>query len=277
MEAVNKALWIVETRLGREVSVDDVAEAAGLSRFHLSRMFALNVGQSIMRYARGRRLSEAARALAAGAPDILVVALDHGYGSHEAFTRAFRDQFGVTPEEVRARGDVDHIELVEPVRMNTATIAPPAPRFETAPARIIAGMSERHERAGAPGIPLQWQKFAPHLGAIPGAAHGFVTFGVCTNYDDDGGFDYLAGVEMEHIRDLPSGFTVLRLAPTRYAVFTHVGHVATIAATWGAAWGQWLPSSGEKAADAPMFERYDHRFNPMTGQGECEVWIPLEG
>jgi AraC family transcriptional regulator len=48
-----------------------------------------------MRYVRGRRLTEAAKVLSDGAPDILTVALDAGYGSHEAFTRAFRDQFGV--------------------------------------------------------------------------------------------------------------------------------------------------------------------------------------
>jgi AraC family transcriptional regulator len=277
MDPVNKALWLVETRLGREVTVDDVAAVAGLSRFHLSRVFALSVGQSIMRYARGRRLSEAARALAAGAPDILSVALDHGYSSHEAFTRAFRDQFGLTPEEVRARGATGHLALVEPIRM-TATPSPDLkPRFENTPALVVAGISQRHARAGAPGIPLQWQKLVPHIGSIPGERAGGVTFGVCTNYDEEGGFDYLAGVEVAHTNDLPSGFTVLRLKPQRHAVFVHRGHVSAIAATWGAAWGQWLPASGLKPADAPMFERYDHRFNPMTGEGDCEVWLPVEG
>ena len=55
-----------------------------------------------MRYLRARRLSVAARALVNGVPDIFSVALDVGYGSHEAFTRAFRERFGVTPESVRA-------------------------------------------------------------------------------------------------------------------------------------------------------------------------------
>ena len=59
-----------------------------------------------------RRLSEAARVLANGSPDILTVALDFGYGSHEAFTRAFRDQFGMTPESVRAQGHLDNVNLV---------------------------------------------------------------------------------------------------------------------------------------------------------------------
>lgn len=56
-----------------------------------------------MQYVRERRLTEAARTSANGAPDILNVALNAGCNSHEAFTRAFRDHFGITPEALRAR------------------------------------------------------------------------------------------------------------------------------------------------------------------------------
>jgi AraC family transcriptional regulator len=276
MDPVNKALWMVETRLGREVTVDDVAAVAGLSRFHLSRLFALAVGQSIMRYARGRRLSEAAKALADGAPDILTVALDHGYGSHEAFTRAFRDQFGVTPEEVRAHGAVDHLTLVEPLRMTTQTpveLAPP--RFVNAPALLIAGIGERYAAPGSPAISQQWQRMSTHLGSIPGEIAG-VAYGVCANSDDDGALDYIAGVEVERFADMPAEFATIRIPASRYAVFTHTSHISSVPATFRAIWTQWLPTSGEKAADAPMFERYDERFDPQTGTGDVEVWLPLE-
>ena len=101
---VEKALWFIEHRYGHEITLDDVAEHVGASRFHLSRSFPAATGLSLSAYLRGRRLTEAAKALAAGAPDILAVALDAQYGSHEAFTRAFRDQFGLTPEQVRADG-----------------------------------------------------------------------------------------------------------------------------------------------------------------------------
>jgi AraC family transcriptional regulator len=43
---------------------------------------------------------------AAAAPDLLDLALEAGYNSHEAFTRVFRDQFGFTPESIRAQGHV---------------------------------------------------------------------------------------------------------------------------------------------------------------------------
>ena len=102
MEPIEKALWFIENRLSGEISLADIARSVGVSSHHLARAFGEATGLSLMRYARGRRLSEAARSLAAGAPDILEVAIGAGYGSHEAFTRAFRQQFGVTPETLRA-------------------------------------------------------------------------------------------------------------------------------------------------------------------------------
>src|SRR5262249_61845226 len=110
------------------IALEEIAPVAGVSRYHMARAFAEATGQSPMRYARGRRLTEAARSLAAGAPDILAVALSAGYGSHEAFTPAFRDQFGVTPEAVRTGRCFGNISLVEPTRMDKPqAVTPEAP------------------------------------------------------------------------------------------------------------------------------------------------------
>src|ERR1700687_2227853 len=144
MSPTQKALWFIESHLGASLALDDVADVAGVSRFHLVRAFAAATGFPVMRYVRARRLTEAARALARGAPDILALALDADYGSHEAFTRAFRDHFGVTPEAVGASTRLDHIKLQEPILMDsTLTDNLQAPRFETSKPLLVAGISER--------------------------------------------------------------------------------------------------------------------------------------
>src|ERR1700742_1751890 len=102
MNPAQKALWFIESHLAEPLTLDEIAEVAGISRFHLVRAFAAVTGLPVMRYVRARRLTEAARALAGGAPDILTVALEAGYGSHEGFTRAVRDHFGGAPERGRA-------------------------------------------------------------------------------------------------------------------------------------------------------------------------------
>ncbi len=68
-----------------------------------------------MEYVRGRRLTEAAYAFASVVRDILEVALDYGYGTHEGFTRAFKAHFGKTPEEVRRDASVAGLALVDHV------------------------------------------------------------------------------------------------------------------------------------------------------------------
>ena len=108
MNAVEKALWFIESHFAGEITLEEIAKTAGVSRFHMTRAFGTATGFSIMRYVRGLRLTEAAKALSRGAPDILSVALDAGYGSHEAFTRAFRDEFGMTPEMIRAGGSEEN-------------------------------------------------------------------------------------------------------------------------------------------------------------------------
>src|SRR6266436_7539754 len=123
MNPVAKALWFIESHFTQELTLDDVVNAGGVSRYHMSRVFGIATGCSVMRYVRGRRLTAAARTLASGAPDILAVAIDAGYGSHEAFTRAFRDQFGLTPEVLRTQGNLCNIEIVEPIKMDEALIA----------------------------------------------------------------------------------------------------------------------------------------------------------
>ena len=102
-----------------------------------------------------------------GAEDILSVALDAGYGSHEAFTRAFRDQFGLTPEQVRAQGHLNNLTLVEAITM-TATPLPDLapPRFEMHDPMFLVGLLERYNCEATAGISGQWQRMGPYFGTI---------------------------------------------------------------------------------------------------------------
>ena len=275
MNPAQKALWFIESHLGQSLALDDVADVAGVSRFHLVRAFAAATGFSVMRYVRARRLAEAARALARGAPDILSLALDADYGSHEAFTRAFRDHFGVTPEAVRAASCLDHLELLEPIQMDsTAFDTLPAPRFETGKADLVAGVGERFNHDNGAGIPGLWQRFQQSVDNIPDRV-GKVAYGVCCNGDDAGNFDYIAGVEVSDFSDLPREFSRVRIAAQKYAVFTHREHISTIRRSVSTIWNHWLPASGFKVADAPNFERYDESFDPLTGNGGLEIWVPV--
>jgi AraC family transcriptional regulator len=280
MNPVGKALWFIESHFERALMLDEIAQAACVSRFHLSRAFSEVIGISIQSYLRGRRLSEAARKLANGAPDILSLALDSGYNSHEAFTRAFRDQFGITPEAVRSQGHLNHLQLVEPIKMEESTIVNlKAPRIVNGPSLLIAGMGERYSAETSAKIPAQWQRFAPHLGHIPGQVNTrdkHVSYGVCCNMDEEGNIEYICGVEVRDFNLTPADWSRIRIPEQRYAVFTHEGHISLIRSTWQTIFNHALPQAELTITDGPSFERYDERFNPATGMGGLEIWIPIK-
>jgi AraC family transcriptional regulator len=275
MNPAQKALWFIESHLADELTLDGIAGVAGISRFHMVRAFAAATGLPVMRYVRARRLTEAARALAKGAPNILTLALEADYGSHEAFTRAFRDHFGLTPEAVRS-ARLDTLKLQEPIIMDSTVIDNlPPPRFETSHPLLVAGLGERYTWESGAAIPGQWQRFHQSVGNIPGRI-GQVAYGVCCNGDDAGNFDYIAGVQVSDFSDLPREFSSVRIPEQKYAVFAHRDHISTIRRTINTIWNEWLPASGLQAADAPSFERYDENFDPLTGNGGLEIWLPVK-
>jgi AraC family transcriptional regulator len=280
MSAIARIVWLIESRFRDTLSLDEMAAHSGLSRSHLSRIFPIVTGYSLSAYIRGRRLTTAARALADGAPDILGVALDAGYGSHEAFTRAFRDQFGLTPEELRRRRSLNSLSLVEPLRMDPDVkirLAPP--KIEDRPKLRLAGLNQRYDGKTMANIPDQWTRFGPYIAEISDGRPGdaFAVIGRMEEGSD--GFDYFTGIPVEPRREVLSGLMTMTLPAARYARFTHQGHVSTIRATCAAAFEEGLPGTGH-TQDTERFsflEYYGPDFNPQTGLGTVEIWVALKG
>ncbi len=97
-DPMDRARRHIEGNLGADLSLSDLADAAGLSPYHFSRLFTGRYGFSPMAYVRARRLEAAAERLRTGPPTTLIdLALDCGFDSQEGFTRAFSRIFGVSP------------------------------------------------------------------------------------------------------------------------------------------------------------------------------------
>jgi len=275
MSPVEKALWYIESHLGLDISLTDIAAGVGVSKHHLLRAFAAATGLSVMRYVRGRRLSEAAQRLAGGAGDILSVAVDAGYNSHEAFTRAFGEQFGMTPGDVRGRRSIEGLAVLQPIALDAAPLAIEDPRFEELDVLLVAGLNRRYTGLeDSAGVPGQWQQFGVEQSQIRSRV-GATAYGICFNVDDEGSMDYLCGIEVAGFGSQASQFACLRIPRRRYAVFVHREHIAGIRRTWDAIWNGWLPRCGHEVADAPLLERYDDHLHPRSDRGGFSLLIPL--
>jgi AraC family transcriptional regulator len=153
------------------------------------------------------------------------------------------------------------------------------PRMENGKGLRIAGLREQYSSETMMKLPELWQRFAPHIGNVPGQV-GMVAYGLCFNALSPDGMEYLTGVEVSSTSDLPGEFSVSTIPPQKYAVFSHHGHVSKLYETLDAI-HKWLPGSGLEVsggtASAPdFFERYSEEFNPRTGMGGMEVWVPIK-
>ena len=101
---VQPALAFVAANLDDDLALTRVADHAGMSSFHLHRMFSAVAGETPKQLTRRLRLNRGAAMLLDGDQSVLTVALSCGFQSHEGFTRAFRRQFGMSPWDYRERG-----------------------------------------------------------------------------------------------------------------------------------------------------------------------------
>lgn len=147
-------------------------------------------------------------------------------------------------------------------------------RFADHRPMLLGGIRRVHAFATAQrDIPGQWVEFNG-LGRLPGQL-GATSYGViCGASIELQTMEYMCGVEVESLDALPAALGRLRVPSQHYAVFLHRGHVRGIGQTWDGVWA-WLAESEYESAQTPDFERYDDRYDPASGSGEVEIWVPV--
>jgi AraC family transcriptional regulator len=151
---------------------------------------------------------------------------------------------------------------------------PPAPRVQKSPAILIAGMRERFTYDRMQEIPGLWQRFSPYIGTqaeqVERTAYG-VVFAMKPEVD------YMAGVQVSSATGAFESLDQVTIPAQQYLVFGHEGHVSKIPETVTTIFQEWLPTSGQTVGDFPaVLERYGEQFNPHTGTGGMEIWVPLK-
>lgn len=102
-EAIQKTLEYIEEHIGENLEMEELAKVAALSPFYYQRLFSRLVHKPVREYIKLRRLANACEALQNTKRRILDVAVEYGFGTHETFTRAFKDVYGMTPDQYRKR------------------------------------------------------------------------------------------------------------------------------------------------------------------------------
>lgn len=146
--------------------------------------------------------------------------------------------------------------------MNSTTIAPlDPPRVIHSNELRVLGLNRHYICNSNAGNPSQWADFVPHIVHIE-TRHPDATYSVIYNAGDLGNFDYFCGGEVSTFPAHSAELTHLTISAQTYAVFEHRNHA--------------LRTAGYQTIPTPCFERYGEGFNPHTGLGGLEIWVPIK-
>lgn len=298
---IHRVLAYIDEHLDQALDLATLAEVAHFSPFHFHRIFSAWMGETLGDYLRRRRIEVAAGRLAAQPRTrVLNIALSVGFGSAEAFTRAFKSRFGCAPtawreqqvskrlsqdrhsnpDQVKSkRGQAvqgplaDHEVFRNPYKENLMKVT----LIDRQPATMAY---LRH--LGPYGEPISrfWQETYVPWAVMNKLGADHARYGI--SYDDPSitapeQCRYDAGAEVTPDFIATGGALKATIPGGKYAVLNFRGSVDQIGAAWTALLRDWLPSSGMELDARPCFEYYPKGSicDAETGAFECQICIPV--
>lgn len=261
-----RALLLIQQRLDDPLSLEEIARHAGLSPYHFHRIFTGMMGESVKSHIRRLRLERAAGQLKRTRRPVIEVALGAGYESHEAFSRIFKNVFGLSPSEFRsARGCPVQIRTRSGVHFDGDH---PIRRFKVARGKImkvqiktINSLRVAFMRHKGPysSCGATWDRLLAWMGK-EGWLGGQTQFiGIC--HDDPEvtppsriRYDACVAVDESFVPQNDIGVQII--AGGEYAVTPHIGSYDKLGESYSQLMGQWLPRSGRTLRSTPCFEVY---------------------
>jgi AraC family transcriptional regulator len=224
-----------------EHRLEDLAAMAHFSPYHFHRIYHSVAGETVNATVRRIRLARATRLLEQGSHSITQVAMEVGYESPQAFTRAFGQFAGQSPSGFQAQlhrvgYDTDampQVEIIERAAQRLVALRHQGP---------VSTISHTHRR-------LHKMSFAPMVSAWLGACYG--------DPDEESDFRYYAAAALtsELTLDEPP-LECIDIPAGRYARHCLQGPYTNISATVSAIFKRWLPASDYEADDRPVLEHY---------------------
>jgi AraC family transcriptional regulator len=285
-----RVLVYIQTHLDEAVALEDLAELANFSPFHFHRVFRGMVGESVMEHIRRLRLERAATQLKFNGGSVTVIAFDAGYETLDAFIRAFRNLFGMTPTAFR---DANSITALRPAAsgisyhpdgdlqdfnpLTEGVFKMDANVKQIPPMRVVF---VRDTGPYGQSAAKAWEKLCRWAGPR-GLLMGKPMF-IGVSYDDP---DVTPTDKIRYDACLvatrevqPEGeFGVQEIGGGDYAVAIHKGPYEKLSQTYAALCGQWIPGKGYRLRSLPPFEVYLN--DPGSTSPEellTEVCVPVE-
>jgi len=284
LEQVQRAVDFIETRLDEDLSLSDVAKVAGISQWHFQRIFKALSNETLKTYIRSRRLASSLDRLLTTKLRILDIALLAGFESQEAFARAFKKAFGLTPQEYRRLGDKSLFlkkaqfdrDYLRHINQDVSL----EPELYLQPRMLLVGLrtlffsvdSEKNNIGER--LPPLWQSFVQRLAEVEHRVPG-LCYGVVRQDQADGErLEYHAAIEVSDPSSVPDGMVVLEVPEAKYAKFAHQGPAREVDHTVNYIYSTWLAQSGLRHSYGPDLEIYGPGYDATSAQSLFHYAIP---
>lgn len=282
---LNRLVESVEERLADDIDVAELAIGLGTTEYHLRRMFSSLAGMPLSEYIRRRRMTLAA-ADVLGDEDLLSIAVRYGYGSTEAFGRAFRSVHGVSHGDVRRNSGFLRTQPQLRFRLTVEGNTTMTARISERPAFKLVGHATRvpliHEGTNS--------HIQQHIASLSATEHSRlkemsnmepagllqISDDVDPDYTEGSELTYLHGVAATEGTSVPEDLDVIDVPAGTWAVFRTEGeYPATLQSAWAATATDWFPSNPWRLRPGPSIVSMLNRADDFS-TATCELWLPVE-
>lgn len=282
---LNKLIDFVEARLSEDLEITALAGTLGTTEYHLRRMFSSLTGMSLSEYVRRRRMTVAAADVVEGVP-LLDVAVRFGYGSTEAFGRAFRSVHGASPADVRSSGGPLRSQPQLRLRLTLEGNTSMDTRITDRPAFRLVGHAVRVQLVHEGPNP----QIEAHIASLPVSEHARlkelantepagllqVSADIDPDYTEGSELTYLHGVALETNTAAPEDLDVLEVPSGAWAVFRTSGpYPVALQDTYAATASEWFPSNPWRLRPGPSIVAILDRAEDFS-TATTELWLPVE-
>ncbi|MEU1673879.1 AraC family transcriptional regulator [Streptomyces roseifaciens] len=284
LEQLNQALEHIESHLDQRIEVTELARIAVTSEYHFRRMFSALAGIPLSEYVRRRRLTVAGAEVLAGERTLLEIAVRYGYGSGEAFARAFRAVHGVGPGEARRAGAALHSQPRMSFRLVVEGNSSMRYRVVEKEEFHVVGKKVRaplvHEGVNPViadfirGIDKETiRRIAALSDQQPEGIVG-VSDDLDPSREEGTELDYYHGV-VSGSDAIPEDMDALTVQAGTWAVFESSGPFPqALQHLWRDVFTQWFPSNPYRSRRGPEILRT--RLSEDAARADAELWIPVE-
>jgi AraC family transcriptional regulator len=296
-ERIQTSIDYIEDNLKNMITLEDVAETSFFSKYHFHRIFQSVVGESVMEYIRKRRLSEAVFDLQRDKLRITDIAYEYLFNSADTFSRAFKRQYGINPEDYRKNQPqielyvkrnitlMNHKNIINPEIINDPTIILVKEYKVVGLETFISSEEffnsiennlENREADHTAVLFFSDLKHKVQNQNNPGVE-------ICYNYDCRKGYINMVCVEADSFVSVPEGMVARTIPGNKYAVFTYDFKLAPAHITikdleehiFRSVYKNWFPNSNYEPSDSYTLEFYN-TSRLSEGITTVEVYIPIK-